>query len=91
MGGGGGVPLIGMVQTCRWNSPRFFVLTDTVKLVLRAICIKQSSVFKGHLFRSHKGQRSVSLPVLTHVCLASHKRDIGKQCRPRSDAAERGV
>ena len=22
---------------------------------------------------------------LTHLCLASHKRDIGKQCRPRSD------
>ena len=28
---------------------------------------------------------------LTHLCLASHKRDTGKQCRPRSDAAERGV
>ena len=25
--------------------------------------------------------------VLTHLCLASHKRDIDKQCRPRSDAA----
>ena len=25
---------------------------------------------------------------LTHLCLASHERDIGKQCRPRSDAAE---
>ena len=25
---------------------------------------------------------------LTHLSLASHKRDIGKQCRPRSDAAE---
>ena len=29
--------------------------------------------------------------VLTHICLTSHERDIGKQCRPRSDAAERGV
>ena len=28
---------------------------------------------------------------LTHLCLASHKRDIGKQFRPRSDAAERDV
>ena len=28
---------------------------------------------------------------LTHLSLASHKRDIGKQCRPRSDATERGV
>ena len=29
--------------------------------------------------------------VLTHFSLASHKWDIGKQCRPRSDAAERGA
>ena len=28
---------------------------------------------------------------LIHLCLASYKRDIGKRCRPRSDAAERGV
>ena len=29
--------------------------------------------------------------LLIHVCLASQNRDIGKQCRPRSDAATRGV
>ena len=29
--------------------------------------------------------------LLTHLCLASYKRDIGKQCRRRSDAAECGV
>ena len=28
---------------------------------------------------------------LTHLSLASHKRDIGKPCRPRSNVAERGV
>ena len=28
---------------------------------------------------------------LTRLSLASPKRDIGKQCKPRSDAAERGV
>ena len=28
---------------------------------------------------------------LTHISQASHKRDLCKQCRPRSDAAERGV
>ena len=28
---------------------------------------------------------------LTHLSLASNKRDIGKKCRPRSDAAEHGV
>ena len=29
--------------------------------------------------------------ILTHISLASHFWDISKQCRPRSDAAERGV
>ena len=29
--------------------------------------------------------------ILTHLCLASYKWDIDKQCRPRSDATERGV
>ena len=29
--------------------------------------------------------------ILTHISLASHFWDIGKQCRPRSDAAERSV
>ena len=28
---------------------------------------------------------------LTHLSLVSHKRDIGKQYRPRSDTADRGV
>ena len=28
---------------------------------------------------------------LTHLSLASHKMDTGKQWRPRPDAAERGV
>ena len=29
--------------------------------------------------------------ILTHLSLASEERDFGKQCGPRSDAAERGV
>ena len=29
--------------------------------------------------------------ILAHFCLESHKMDIGKQCRPRSDAAENGI
>ena len=29
--------------------------------------------------------------ILTHLCLASHKRDTGKQYRPWSDAAERAA
>ena len=31
------------------------------------------------------------LLTLTNISLASHKRDVGKQCRTRSDTAERGV
>ena len=30
----------------------------------------------------------VIISTLIHLCLVSHKRDICKQCRPRSDAAE---
>ena len=33
----------------------------------------------------------LSAVLLTHLSLASHKRDVGKQCRPGSDAAECGV
>ena len=29
--------------------------------------------------------------LLTHLSLTYHKRDTGKQCRPRSDAAESGI
>ena len=38
-----------------------------------------------HPFSEFIYQSWSSLPlVLTHLCLASHKRDISKQCRPRS-------
>ena len=30
-------------------------------------------------------------PLITHLCLASHKKDNGKLCRPRSEAVECGV
>ena len=33
----------------------------------------------------------ISFRYLNHLCLSSHKWDIGKQYKPRSDAAERGV
>ena len=32
-----------------------------------------------------------NIVLLTHLSLASHKWDTGKQCRPRSDAAECSV
>ena len=47
--------------------------------------MKQSKGLSGYLKPEHN-------PLLTHLCLESHKSGmIGKQCRPRSDAAERGV
>ena len=42
------------------------------------------TVIKNNLIGNHHF-------VLTHISLASHFWDIGKQCRPRSDVAERGV
>ena len=33
-------------------------------------------------------QKQLRYQPLTHLCPASNKRDIGKQCRPRSDAKE---
>ena len=37
---------------------------NTVKPVLKATCIKQSPVFKGHFLKSHKRKLNVNLPVL---------------------------
>ena len=31
---------------------------------------------------------TITVITLNHLCLASHKRDTGKQCRPRSDVPE---
>ena len=45
---------------------------------------------RGHL-TSWEIPLSTRTSMLTHLYLVSHKRDIGKQCRSRSDAAERGV
>ena len=33
----------------------------------------------------------VALFFKTHLCIASHKRDIRKECKPRSDVADRRV
>ena len=42
-------------------------------------------------FISYKSTSNVFVLILTHLSLTSHKRDIGKQRRPRSDAAKCGV
>ena len=41
--------------------------------------------------REREREREIIHTNSSHLCLASHKRDIGKQSRPRSDAAECGV
>ena len=49
-------------------------------------------VFRQHQICSdRKIDKDIDIIILTHISLASHVWDIGKQCRPRSDAAERGV
>ena len=57
----------------------FLWVLHCYKIILTYICN-----FKLH-------EVTVSKTSLTHFSLASHKRGIGKQCRSRSDAAERGV
>ena len=48
------------------------ISTDTVKSVLKATCIKQSSVFKGHFSRPHQRKIGVNLPALSkHLSLAT--------------------
>ena len=42
-------------------------------------------------FKELKWKNPLDINGLTHTSLASHKRDIDKQYKPRSDAAERGV
>ena len=50
---------------------------------------KKASLFKQEIFMQVRANERY-IP-LTHISLASFLWDIGKQCRPRSDATERGV
>ena len=54
---------------------------------LMALTKKNISIMSSQL----KLREDPTIILLTHLSLASHKRDIGKQCRPRSDAAECGI
>ena len=51
------------------------------KSIKNIVCYKVGQRFKGYKCQNF----------LTRLCQASHERDIGKQCRPRSDAAVHGV
>ena len=53
-------------------------------------CVSITYVF-CHKLRNIRNSFKRKGVALTSLSLASHKRDIGKQCRPRSDVAERGV
>ena len=59
----------------------------------RLICAFVVRIYGKNTFSHDVAQRSTAYPTrsLTHLCLASRKCDIGKHCKPRSDAAERGV
>ena len=64
---------------------RFKVLT------LFQPCVPAGWLFENQFERNKRVSISIEKKELTHLRLASTKRDIGKQCRPISDAAERGV
>ena len=55
----------------------------------RSSLILHLSILLANLYNRQHLYASLSL--LTHLSLASFLWDIGKQCRPRSDTAERGV
>ena len=52
-------------------------------------CIHKKVLIKSYFLE--KKIKHLLYNLLTHFCIASHNRDIGKQCRLRSDAAESGV
>ena len=71
--------------------PTGFQVFGVCLALVSMICIPVVFVWKiikapGSLLQVRTG-----MTVLSHLCFASHRRDIGKQCRPRSDAAKRGV
>ena len=51
------------------------------------------TIFAAHpaVIKDSNRHSEIDLCTLTHLCLVFHKKDIGKQCRPRSDATKRGV
>ena len=60
-------------------------------LAIRNVLSEESDLNFCYLHMSEGTLSDVVANIITHLSLASHETDIGKQCRPRSDAAERGV
>ena len=56
-----------------------------------SLCLLTMEQFSLPIYFIHPLTFTVSLVYLTNISLASHFGDIGKQCRLRSDATERGA
>ena len=54
-------------------------------------CMNKNNKIEWNQFYSLKKKSSLKYNSLIHCCLEIPKRVIGKQYRPRSDAAKRGV
>ena len=65
------------------------MLFSVVTMVRGIIAEAEDEVYEGKPLKI--GIIQESFLHLTHLCVESQKRDIGKEYRPRSDAAERGV
>ena len=74
----------------------FLVVKFSIYLIRRIFVM----ILHGALHRNSKlrtcqsyvcSKSLISYVDLTNLCLRFHKKDIGKRCGPRSDAAERGV
>ena len=72
------------------NVVTFLIFTDALQEECNTPC---NTLHFNQLYHLETGSDiqkfliSIFKCCLTHLSLASHKRDIGKQCRPRSDAA----
>ena len=58
--------------------------SDTLNL--SPFSIKEKHTIRN-IFQTYIQNVHAQYVFLTHISLVSHKRDIGNQCRPRSDAA----
>ena len=66
------------------------------KKSIKSLCAQNMSILVEYFTKNYRHTHPVYYGYFSHLYLtllspASHKWDIGKQCRPRSDAAERGV
>ena len=67
-----------------------YMYTRKSLLALRSVRRQTSKIRHKTIKKYLKLSRHwITVMQLNHLSLAPHKRDIGKQCRPRSDAAER--